>query len=145
MTTQSNGLGMGLHNISRLSHATTRSISAENPTGEKGRGATATEGTGTSAARDLGQGWKVSPSIMLEPGTTVTLADISGPGAIQHIWSATVAERWRWLILRVYWDDEPTPSIEAPFGDFFCNGWRQPCNVTSLPITVNPKGGLNSF
>jgi hypothetical protein len=145
MTTQSSGLGMGLHSIARLSHATTRSISAENPTGEKGRGATATEGTGASAARDLGKGWKVSPSIMLEPGTTATLADISGPGAIQHIWGATLAERWRWLILRVYWDDEPTPSIEVPLGDFFCNGWCQPCNVTSLPIAVNPRGGLNSF
>lgn len=69
MTTQSNGLGMGLHSISRLSHAMTRSISAENPTGEKGRGAMATEGTGASAARDLGRGWKVSPSMMVAPGT----------------------------------------------------------------------------
>ncbi len=56
MTTQSNGLGMGLHNISRLSHAMTRSISAETPTGEKGSGTMATEGTGASAARDLGCG-----------------------------------------------------------------------------------------
>ena len=58
-----NGLGMGLHNISRLSKAKTRSISAENFTGEKGKAGMATEGTGANAARDLGQGWKVSPSI----------------------------------------------------------------------------------
>ena len=58
-----NGLGLGLGNISRLSNAKTRSISAENFTGEKGRGGMATEGTGAKAARDLGQGWKISPSM----------------------------------------------------------------------------------
>jgi hypothetical protein len=52
---------MTLGNLSRLSDAETRSISAENPTGDKGAGGRATEGTGQSQARDLGQGWKVSP------------------------------------------------------------------------------------
>lgn len=82
-----NGLGMGLHNIARLSHAKTRSISAENFTGEKGKAGMATEGTGKNPARDLGQGWKVSPSINIQPRQTVTLADIQGPGAVQHIWN----------------------------------------------------------
>ncbi len=81
-----NGLGMGLGTLSRLSGAQTRSISAENPTGEPGRGGMATEGTGAIPARELGQGWKVSPSIEIAGGETVTLADIAGPGAIQHIW-----------------------------------------------------------
>ncbi|HUG13880.1 MAG TPA: hypothetical protein VMM78_02585, partial [Thermomicrobiales bacterium] len=58
-----NGLGVHLGNVARLSDAETRSISAENPTGAKGRGGMATEGTGALAARELGQGWKVSPSI----------------------------------------------------------------------------------
>jgi hypothetical protein len=58
-----NGLGMHLGNLSQLSNAETRSISAENFTGAKGAGAMATEGTGAVAARELGQGWKVSPSI----------------------------------------------------------------------------------
>ena len=44
----------------------------------------ATEGTGASCARDLGQGWKVSPSVRVEPGETIVLADIEGPGAIQQ-------------------------------------------------------------
>ena len=48
-----NGLGLGLGNLSRLSNAKTRSISAENFTGEKGRGGMASEGTGAKAARDL--------------------------------------------------------------------------------------------
>ena len=58
-----NGLGMGLATLSRLSNAQTRSISAENFTGAKGQGGMATEGTGADAGRELGQGWKLSPSI----------------------------------------------------------------------------------
>ncbi|HYH10740.1 MAG TPA: hypothetical protein VD789_00185, partial [Thermomicrobiales bacterium] len=75
-----NGLGMHLGNLSRLSDAETRSISAENFTGAKGQGGMATEGTGADAARELGRGWKVSPSIDIAPNETVTLAEIDGPG-----------------------------------------------------------------
>ncbi len=140
-----NGLGMDLGNLARLSRAKTRSISAENPTGEKGRGGMATEGTGASCARDLGQGWKVSPSIEIAPHTTVTLADITGPGALQHMWLTTFPANWRRLLIRAYWDDEETPSIECPLGDFFVNGWCEPCQVNSQPIVVNPSGGMNSY
>ncbi|MEK3888145.1 glycoside hydrolase family 172 protein [Bacillus sp. FSL K6-3431] len=140
-----NGLGMGLGNLSRVSKAKTRSISAENFTGEKGKGAMATEGTGKNAARDLGKGWKVSPSIMLQPKSTITLAEIEGPGVIQHIWMTCFPAHWRSAIIRMYWDEEETPSVEVPFGDFFCNGWNERCNVNSLPIAVNPAGGMNSY
>ena len=54
-------------------------------------------------------------------------------------------EAWRQLVLRMYWDDEKIPSVEVPVGDFFANGWCQRCNVTSLPIAVNPAGGFNSY
>src|SRR5512139_3229479 len=77
------GLGMSLGSLSRLSHAKTRSISPENFTGEKGKAGMATEGTGAKAARDLGQGWKISPSIQIKPGQVFTLGDIQGSGAIQ--------------------------------------------------------------
>jgi hypothetical protein len=140
-----NGLGMGLHSVARLSRAKTRSISAENFTGEKGKAGMATTGTGERCARDLGQGWKVSPSIRVEPHSTVTLAEIQGPGAIQHIWNTVHPTHWRTMILRVYWDGEATPSVETPLGDFFCNGWCQRCNVSSLPVAVNPAGGFNSY
>jgi hypothetical protein len=140
-----NGVGPGLHNIARLSKARTRSISAENFTGEKGKAGMATEGTGAYAARDLGQGWKVSPSINIPASSTVTLADITGPGCIQHVWNTVHPDWWRRLVLRVYWDGEETPSIETPLGDFFCNGWCKRCNVSSLPIVVNPAGGFNSY
>lgn len=139
------GLGMGLNTISRLSHAKTRSISAENFNGEKGKGGMATEGVGGNSARDLGQGWKVSPCINVPANGTVTLAEIDGPGAIQHIWMTVDQKYWRSLILRVYWDEEETPSIETPLGDFFCNGWCEKVNVNSLPISVNPAGGFNSY
>src|SRR5882672_5786129 len=70
-----NGLNMSLGNLSRLSRAKTRSISPENFTGEKGKGGMATEGTGASAARDLGQGWKISPSVQIASKQTFTLAN----------------------------------------------------------------------
>jgi D-arabinan exo alpha-(1,3)/(1,5)-arabinofuranosidase (non-reducing end) len=75
-----------MYTLSWLSDAQTRSISAENPTGEKGKGGMATTGTGAYAARDLGQGWKVSPSISIPSGATATLADIVGSGALQSFW-----------------------------------------------------------
>lgn len=140
-----NGLDMHLGSLSRLSNAQTRSISAENPTGAKGQGGKATEGRGAIAAQELGQGWKVSPSIAVKGKSTVVLADIDGPGAIQHIWMTISPEFWRRMILRFYWDGEETPSIEVPLGDFFCNGWGVRCNVSSLPVAVNPAGGFNSY
>jgi hypothetical protein len=140
-----NGLGLSIGNLSRLSKAKTRSISAENFTGEKGKGAMATEGTGSYASRELGLGWKVSPSINVKGNSIVPLADIEGPGAIQHIWLTCHPSVWRTLILRFYWDNEETPSVEVPVGDFFCNGWCERANLTSLPVCVNPAGGMNCY
>ena len=140
-----NGLNMGLGSLSRLSNAQTRSISPENFTGAKGQGGMATEGTGSGPSRDLGQGWKVSPSIQLAARETVTIAEIAGPGAIQHIRLTVAPVWWRRLIIRFYWDDETEPSIEVPLGDFFCNGWCERANVVSLPVAVNPAGGMNCY
>jgi len=145
METPFNGLGMSLGNLSRLSNAVTRSISAENFSGAKGQGGMATEGTGAVAARELGRGWKISPCIHVPGRATVTLADIAGPGAIQHLWMTVDPLAWRRLVLRFFWDDEETPSVEAPLGDLFCNGWCERCNIASLPVAVNPAGGFNSY
>ncbi len=139
-----NGLGMNLGNLSRLSSAKTRSISPENFTGEKGKGGMATEGTGKRASRDLGQGWKVSPSVKIEAGTTFTLAEIDGSGAIQQIWM-TPTGNWRYSILRIYWDDQEHPSVECPVGDFFACGWGEYAQVSSLAIGVNPGSAFNSY
>jgi hypothetical protein len=140
-----NGLGLGLGSLSRLSTAQTRSISAENVTGEKGRGGMATEGTGAQAARDLGRGWKVSPSIVIQPDAMASLAEISGSGAIQHFWLTTHTRHWRSLLLRCYWDGDEQPAVEAPLGDFFCNGWGEYSHVASFPVAVNPHGGFNCY
>ncbi|MFD2612281.1 glycoside hydrolase family 172 protein [Paenibacillus gansuensis] len=137
--------GSFMSHLTKVSNAKTRSISAENFTGEKGKGGMATDGTGAQCARELGVGWKVSPSIELKGKTTFTLAEIEGPGIIQHIWMTSHNNHWRKLVLRAYWDGEENPSIEVPFGDFFCNGWAERCNVNSFPIAVNPAGGFNSY
>ena len=78
MTYTYNGLGLNLGNLSRVSNAESRSISAENFTGEKGKGGMATDGIGAAAARELGRGWKVSPCIDVPGNSTVTLANIRG-------------------------------------------------------------------
>jgi Protein of unknown function (DUF2961) len=138
------GLENNLSNIYRLSNAKTRSISPENRTGEKGKGGMATQGTGASAARDLGQGWKISPSVKIGAGETYTIAEISGSGAIEHIWM-TPTGNWRLSILRMYWDEEKEPSVEVPVGDFFAMGWGKYAKVSSLPIAVNPGSAFNSY
>ena len=139
------GLGVNLSNLFRLSSAKTRSISPENSTGGKGAGGQATEGTGAVHARDLGRGWKISPSIRMEAGTTATLAEIDGPGAIQQIWITPANVRWRDLILRMYWDDQEHPSVEAPIGDFFACGWNSYAQVSSLAVCVNPGRAFNCY
>src|SRR5882672_4174272 len=117
-----NGIDANMGNLFRLSNAKTRSISPENFTGAKGAGGKATAGTGSTAARELGQGWKLSPSVVIKSKTTFTIAEIEGPGSVQHIWM-TPTGNWRYSILRFYWDDETTPSVETPVGDFFGMGW----------------------
>ena len=138
------GLNNSLSNLYQVSDAKSRSISPENFTGEKGKGGMAVAGTGKDAARDLGQGWKVSPSVVIKSKTTFTIAEITGPGAIQHIWM-TPTGNWRYAILRFYWDDETTPSVEVPVGDFFCNGWGEYAPVNSLAVTVNPGSAFNCY
>ncbi len=139
-----NGLGMHLGNLSRLSHARTRSISPENFTGQPGQGGAATSGTGARAARDLGPGWKISPSIPIAAGKTATLAEIDGPGSIQQIWMTPTGD-WRKSILRFYWDGQARPSIECPVGDFFCMGWGKYAQISSLAVCVNPGSALNCY
>jgi hypothetical protein len=139
-----NGLGLGMGTLSRLSKAKTRSVSPENFTGEKGKGGMATEGTGANAARELGRGWKVSPSVRIKAKSVFTLADVSGQGAIQHIWM-TPTGNWRYTVLRFYWDGETTPSVEVPVGDFFANGWGRYAPISSLAVAVNPGSAFNCY
>ena len=139
-----NGMDANLSNIYRLSDAKSRSISPENFNGEKGKGGMAEKGTGESAARELGKGWKLSPSVQIKAHTTFTIAEINGSGSIQHIWM-TPTGVWRNSIIRFYWDDEKTPSVEAPVGDFFGMGWNQYAPLHSLAVCVNPGSAFNCY
>ena len=141
------GLHVDLATIHRLSNARSRSISAENPTGEKAAGGGTRPDPHQGPARKLGRGWKVTPCVRIEAGQTFTVADIQGPGAIQHIWM-TPTGPWRFAILRVYYNDQEHPSVECPVGDFFASGWGnrdEPHPVNSAAICVNPGSAFNSY
>lgn len=132
-----------MSNISKIQYADSRSISAENPEGKRGFGG--------QAAGELGKGRKGKAYLDLEPDKETTIADIKGPGVINHIW-ITVQDSspkgefvLRDLVLRMYWDDSEKPSVEVPIGDFFCCGFSTKCQVNSLPIVVAPYGGFNCF
>ncbi|GAB3254902.1 glycoside hydrolase family 172 protein [Arthrobacter pigmenti] len=134
-----------LSNIAALRSVSTRSISPENFDGSVGGGGRAMEGTGRECARDLGAGWKISPSVKIAPGETFSLAKIEGAAKISHIWMTTHRDHWRTLLFRAYWDGADEPAIEVPYGDFFCSGWGQFSQVNSEPIAANPNGGFNSY
>jgi hypothetical protein len=138
------GLGNGIGNLYKLSNAKTFSIGPENLTGEKGKGGMASTGSASEASRDLGQGWKVNPFIVINPGQNFTLGEINGAGAIQHIWMTPTGD-WRLSILRMYWDDEVHPSVEVPVGDFFAMGWGKYSPLTSLAVCVNPGSAFNAY
>jgi hypothetical protein len=60
--------------------------------------------------------------IQIKSNETVTLADIEGPGIIKHIYFTTILPNpleFRNAIIRMYWDNEKSPSVEVPLGDFF--------------------------
>lgn len=81
-------------------------------------------------------------------GETLVLLDTQGPGLVTHIWT-TMSARGRLplkaLVLRMYWDDETTPSVETPLGDFFGLGLGEYFVYQSAPLAVAPDRGLNSF
>jgi hypothetical protein len=81
-------------------------------------------------------------------GDTLTLLDDSGPGVITHIW-ITIASPEKYhlkkLVLRMYWDDEVSPSVETPIGDFFGLGLGDYFQFESTPLAVAPDKALNCF
>jgi len=82
-------------------------------------------------------------------GSTRTLLASDGPGCIRHIWmTADKGGLWpRDVILRMFWDGEPTPSVEVPLGDFFGIGHGITKNFVSLPFQMSPQDGkgMNSW
>jgi len=84
------------------------------------------------------------------PGETKVLAETIGPGIIRHIWFTCwvgdenwVAEKFslRKLVLRMFWDDEASPSVEVPLGDFFGIGFGKSKNFCSGAFSMSPEDG----
>lgn len=131
--------------LTTIRKAKSFSISPENFTGEKSGGGRAEEGTGAHEARELGIGWKVSPSVRIAPRSSFVMGEILHGGVIRHIWLTCFPDQWQSAVLKIYWDGEEEPSVVCPVGSFFCNGWGQRSNVNSLAVTVNPAGGFNCY
>lgn len=114
-----------------------RSITQENPGGEPGKGG--------QASSPLGPGRKGAPARMIPAGETVEIAAIEGPGVIRHIWVATynVADLLRGLTVRIYWDGQAHPSVEAPLGDFFGVAHGKSTAYASAVHSVGEKGAFN--
>ena len=127
-----------MQNYCLLRDARTFGFSAENPDGKKGGG-------------NAGQCYKVRPCVEIQPGETLTLAETDGPGIIQHIWfTGYVGHNF---ILRIYWDHQEYPSVEAPINAFFGCAYDQnfldihgeyPV-LNSALLLVAPGRGLNSY
>lgn len=90
------------------------------------------------------------------PGATHVLMDEKGPGVITHIWLTFLGpEPQAWapdgsanhqeMLLRIYWDGNPRPGVEAPVGDFFANCFGKRSAVTSLPVIVEDADSYNCF
>lgn len=113
-----------------------RSISFENPRGERGAG-------GTTA-----NGRKGSPSKWIAPGEKVTLADIQGPGRIGHIWMTfppDKPEEMRAIWMEVYYGDLKSPSISVPCLDFFGLPHGRPVAYFSALTSVQEAHGFNAY
>jgi hypothetical protein len=79
----------------------------------------------------------------IAPGETLVIADLQGPGRIGHIWNTIATQERgasRLVVLRMYWDGEPRPSVEVPLGDFFIIGHGTDRPVQSLPVVVSSEG-----
>jgi hypothetical protein len=85
----------------------------------------------------------------LKPGETLTIFDADGPAEIRHIWTTlpswSEAYHLKKVVLRMYWDDETTPSVETPIGDFFGLGLGTYTIFQSALIVVAPDQALNSY
>jgi Protein of unknown function (DUF2961) len=113
-----------------------RSISFENPTGERGAGGAAANGR------------KGSPSRLIGAGETVTLADIKGPGRLRHLWMTFPPgppAQMRSLVLQVFYDGLEEPSIAVPCLDFFGLPHGRPAAYSSALTSVAEGRGFNAY
>jgi len=130
----------------RKQNIITRSITPENPTGEKGRACMAEEGYASYEARDLGKGWKVDPFLNIPAKTEKTIAHITGPGMIKHMIMVPLhIEDTRSFVMRIYWDGANKPAVETPVGDFFASANVEHWQIDSLLVGRGPRTGMNCY
>ena len=108
-----------------------RWATAENPSGERGKGAQENSGR------------KGRPAVSLPAGKQQILAAVSGhSGTVRRIW-LTVIQRdpkmLRSLRIDMYWDGAHTPAVSAPLGDFFGVGLGRTASFESA-LFSNPEG-----
>ena len=114
-----------------------RSISFENPTGARGSGGIAHAGR------------KGAPQRIIAPGERIALADIAGPGRVRHVWltaSPMPPEEMRRLVLEVFYDGLPAPSVSVPLLDFFgcAHGRPVPLVTAYTAFVLLPDASLDS-
>jgi D-arabinan exo alpha-(1,3)/(1,5)-arabinofuranosidase (non-reducing end) len=89
-----------------------------------------------------------SDRIPVEPGQTATIFDVQGAGVVTHIWFTIASQdpmHLKNLVLRAWWDNETSPSVETPIGDFFGLGLGEYFIYQSALLTVAPVKALNSY
>lgn len=82
--------------------------------------------------------------VSLAPGETRVLAEIPGAGILKHLWFTINGKDplvQRQIVLRCFWDGEDGPSVEAPIGDFFGQGWGMHYPFASLPLAAAQRDG----
>jgi|CZKL01.1.fsa_nt_gi hypothetical protein len=87
-------------------------------------------------------------AVPVEAGQSVMLLDITGAGVVTHLWftiSTKDPHHLKNLVLRAWWDGEPTPSVEVPIGDFFGLGLGEYFVYQSALLAVAPIKALNSY
>jgi hypothetical protein len=80
----------------------------------------------------------------LDPGATLVLADIHGPGSIVHFRDNITSKEPHHLqyhVLRMFWDGESEPSVEVPVGDFFGIGFGFTEKINSALVCIDQRPG----
>jgi hypothetical protein len=85
-------------------------------------------------------------AIQIPPGETALLGEVEGASCIRHLWMTMTSlpsdpHELRQTVLRMFWDGESSPSVEAPLGDFFGLGFGLRRNFVSLPLQMSPQDG----
>lgn len=121
----------------RLSNLQSRAASAENPHAMPGAGGRADGGLkGSPAIKDV------------QPGATHTLLEVNAPGCIRHIWmtsSSRTPHVLRNLIVRMYWEGNAMPSVEAPLSDFFGVAHGAAVPMQSTLVNMQEGRGFNCY